>query len=89
MALCLHILRLRPTYEQLAEWNDDVTEISKTFEMHGWTAFLKELTPASLFDGLDSEKPGKRTRRSKLLNDLYEIAEQEERHLNGECGQYL
>ena len=71
------------------KWNGDLTGISKTFETHGWTAFLKELTPPSLFDGLDSEKPGKRTDRSELLDDMYEIAELEERYQNGECGQYL
>ena len=51
----------------------------------GWTAFLRELAPPSSVD--DSREPDDKTEeRQKLLAQVYELAEREERYLDGEIG---
>jgi hypothetical protein len=83
--LCLHLLRLRPTPAQLKEWNRDCVEPHKTHVNKGWTAFLRELAPPSTVD--DSREPDDKTEeRQKLLAQVYDLAEREERYLDGEIG---
>lgn len=83
--LCLHLLRLRPTPAQLKEWNKDCVEPHPTHVNRGWTDFLRELAPPSTVD--DSREPDDKTEeRKKLLAQVYELAEREEKYLDGEIG---
>lgn len=90
MALCLHILRLRPNVDQLVDWNQnrDADELRKTYESHGWTGLLKQMTPKTIFDGLDSDQPEKRRRRDTILTQMYDVAQMEEEYLQGLRGKY-
>lgn len=83
--LCLHLLRLRPTPAQLKEWNKDCVEPHPTHVNRGWTDFLRELAPPSAVDDL-REPDDKTEERKKLLAQVYELAEREERYLDGEIG---
>ena len=83
--LCLHLLRLRPTPAQLKEWNKNCVEPHPTHVNQGWTEFLKTLAPPSTCDdprGTDD----KTEERQKLLAQIYDLAEREERYLDGEIG---
>jgi hypothetical protein len=51
----------------------------------GWTAFLKELAPPSTCDDL-RDKDDKSEERQRLLAQVYELAEREERYVDGEIG---
>ncbi|RMX70864.1 hypothetical protein D0869_16219, partial [Hortaea werneckii] len=76
--LLLHLLRLRPTPEQLKAWNKDTTEPSKTHRFRGWTAFLRELAPV---DSLDDVSPTDKKMvhyRRQLFKELYDVAEMEQ-----------
>ncbi len=75
---------------QLREWhgNGDRTELTKVHEIEGWTAFLKQVTPDNIFDGIDPDRQDKKKRRLRILNDLFDVAEMEERYLNGEYGKH-
>ncbi|KAI7285244.1 hypothetical protein KC345_g1797 [Hortaea werneckii] len=76
--LLLHLLRLRPTPEQLKAWNKDTTEPNKTHRFRGWTAFLRELAPVdSLDDVSPTDKKMVRYRR-QLFKELYDVAEMEQ-----------
>lgn len=86
MTLCIHLLRLRPTPAQLKEWNDDKSDPHPTHVARGWTAFLKELAGASVFDDLQKEEKRKTESRKDLLSELYEVASMEEAFVNGEIG---
>lgn len=88
MALCMHLLRLRPTVEQLRSWNHELNEPYQMLEECGWTAFLRRLTPPSTLEGLGAkyESADKLEKRQKALNDLYDIAEKEEQYIRGEYG---
>jgi hypothetical protein len=83
--LCLHLLRLRPTPAQLKEWNKNCVEPHPSHVNKGWTAFLKELAPPSTCDDL-RDKDDKSAERQKLLAQVYELAEREERYVDGEIG---
>jgi hypothetical protein len=51
----------------------------------GWTEFLKSLAPPSTVN--DSREPDDKTEeRQKLLAQIYDLAEREERYLEGEIG---
>lgn len=73
---------------ELVEWtgHPDAVELGKTYESEGWTNFLKQLTPKSLFDGLDSDNAEKRRRRESILTQMYDVARREEEYLKGWCG---
>jgi hypothetical protein len=88
MNLCLHLLRLRPSLQQLKNWNADLQGPNKTLETRGWTAFLRELTPSTTLDGLGKspESAEKVRQRQKDMNDMYKIAEKEEAFIKGERG---
>ncbi|KAI7715358.1 hypothetical protein KC322_g2948 [Hortaea werneckii] len=76
--LLLHLLRLRPTPEQLKAWNKDTTEPNKTHRFRGWTAFLRELAPV---DSLDDVSPTDKKMvhyRRHLFKELYDVAEMEQ-----------
>ncbi|KAI7382406.1 hypothetical protein KC332_g16610 [Hortaea werneckii] len=76
--LLLHLLRLRPTPEQLKAWNKDTTEPNKTHRFRGWTAFLRELAPV---DSLDDVSPTDKKMihyRRQLFKELYGVAEMEQ-----------
>ena len=88
-SLCLHILRLRPSSQQLKKWNGDLYVPNKTLETRGWTAFLQEQTQfSSMLVGLGkSPEPEEKLRlRQKILDDLYHIAGEEEGFLKGDRG---
>ena len=88
MDLCLYLLRLRSSSEQLKKWNPDLQGPNKTLETRGWTAFLQELTPSTTLDGLGKspESEDRVKQRHKVMNDMYEIAEKEEAFIKGERG---
>lgn len=89
MKLCLHLLRLRPTPQQLRAWNDETTEHNKTHVSRGWTAFLEELAGPDLFDDLPREAPNRVQLRRTLLAQMYEVAALEEQFDNGEVGECI
>jgi len=83
--LCLHLLRLRPTPAQLKEWNKNCVEPHPTHVNRGWTEFLKNLAPPSIVN--DSREPDDKTEeRQKLLDQIYDLTDREERYVNGEIG---
>ena len=96
MALNVHLLRLRPSAQQLTSWNGDLNEPSrvletphyKVLEIQGWTEFLRQCTPASILQGLgpSPEPQEKLDKLQSLMNDMYEVAAIEEGYLNGEYG---
>jgi hypothetical protein len=80
MALCLHLLTLRPSPAQLEAWNQG-TPAHPILIKHGWTAFLKEHAGTAIFDnenGIDDERT---LERKRLLNELYQVAAEVERGL--------
>lgn len=83
MKLCLHLLTLRPTPEQLREWNNGSTEPHPTHVNKGWTAFLEELAGPSIFDDLPKESEDRTRRRKDLMRQMYEVAALEESYLAG------
>ena len=88
--LCLLILRLRPSTDELKKWNGHLYVPNKTLATRGWTAFLQEQTQySSMLVGLGKspEPEGKLRLRQKVLDDMYYIAGEEERFLKGERGQ--
>lgn len=89
MKLCLHLLRLRPSPQQLKAWNDDTTEIHKTHEHCGWTEFLRELAGPDLFDDLPKEAPNRVKLRQTLLAQMYAVAAMEEEFQKDERGRLL
>jgi hypothetical protein len=88
MALCLHLLRLRPTADQLAEWygSNDATEVKEKYAREGWTEFLKQMTPTDVFAGLDCSYDEKRRRRMAIMEQMWNVAKLEEQCKNGEIG---
>ncbi|KAK6431149.1 hypothetical protein LTR95_012693 [Oleoguttula sp. CCFEE 5521] len=80
--LCVHLLRLRPTADQLAAWNFDNAEVRNTHRMQGWTEFLQELAGESVVCavGGPGDKEGK---RKELLHKLYHVAKLEQDFLEG------
>lgn len=86
--LCLHLLRLRPTPAQLKEWNKSSIEAHHTHATKGWTEFLRELAPPSIFDEARELDGDKIEERKKLLAQIYDLAKREEDYLNGEIGMY-
>lgn len=89
MDLCLHILRLRPTIQQLKDWNDGLHTPNKAQQADRWTAFLEEHTLPSIFDALGkSPDPEEKLRhRQKVLRQMYRVAAAEEAYFKGERGQ--
>ncbi|KAM0714364.1 hypothetical protein Q7P37_010151 [Cladosporium fusiforme] len=75
--LCLHLLRLRPDPAKLKEWNEGSIEPHQTHLTKGWTEFLMELAPPSIFVEL-RESDDKTQHRQKLLAQIYELASREE-----------
>lgn len=86
MRLCLHLLRLRPTPAQLEQWNRFDTAPSKTHQLRGWTAWLKELAGPEIFDDLPREPCHRTKYRRELMAQMYEVAEMEEDYLNDAIG---
>lgn len=87
MKLCLHLLRLRPTPQQLQAWNDNTTEPNKTHITRGWTEFLKELAGPDILDDLPREAPNRVELRKTLLSQMYTVAAMEEQYQNDEIGE--
>ena len=72
-ALMIHLLRLRPTPEQLAKWNSNDVLYDNHVRV-GWTKFLSDAAdPASLDDDA-----AKSARKQRLLTQVYEVAAKEE-----------
>ncbi|KAK6437030.1 hypothetical protein LTR95_006778 [Oleoguttula sp. CCFEE 5521] len=80
--LCMHLLRLRPTPDQLAVWNHDNAEVRNTHRTQGWTEFLQELAgePVVCAIGGPEDKEGK---RKELLKKLYCVAKLEQDFVDG------
>ncbi|CAK3838193.1 Hypothetical predicted protein [Lecanosticta acicola] len=78
MKLCLHLLRLRPSPEQLKAWNKDMTEPHPIHRNVGWTAFLQELAGPEIFDDLPKEDKKRKQQRQELLHQMYQVAQMEE-----------
>ncbi|KAK0328815.1 hypothetical protein LTR82_000748 [Friedmanniomyces endolithicus] len=79
--LMLHLLRLRPTPDDLKRMNGDGFEPHSTHVSRSWTAFLREsATPESL-DELRPKDPARVEKRRRLLKEIYAIAEMEEDYL--------
>jgi hypothetical protein len=83
--LCIHLLRLRPTPAQLKAWNKGCVEPHQTHVTRGWTEFLKELAPPSIFDEM-REPDDKTEERQKLLAQAYDLARREEEYKDGDIG---
>ena len=73
IALCLHLLRLRPTLEQLDLWHNETREPNKVHVDHGSTAFLKDLAPPLVIDELEPERPEKAQCLRKDLERMYKL----------------
>jgi len=85
IALCLHLLRLRPTPAQLKAWNKDCIPPHPTHVNKGWTEFLMEIAPPKIF--AEARVPDEKTEdRQRLLAQAYDLAQREERYLDGEIG---
>ena len=78
--LCIHLLRLRPTPEQLKLWNKGTAEPHPTHSFVGWTAFLEELLSPKDLDQVNELRndSDKLRQRQSYLRDLYEVARMEE-----------
>lgn len=86
--LCLHLLRLRPSPDQLKKWNRYDTEPSKTHIERGWTAWLQELAGHEVFDDLPKGSSHRIEHRRSLMDQMYAVAEMEEDFLNGAIGMW-
>lgn len=86
MALCLHLLRLRPKPDQLKAWNHHDVDPNPTHVSAGWTAFLNELAGAEIFDDLPKETPERTKMRQTLMSQMYTVARMEEEFFDGARG---
>jgi hypothetical protein len=86
ISLCLHLLRLRPTPEDLKQWNKGCVEPHQTHVAKGWTEFLKELAPPSIFDDMREPEIKEQQERQKLLSQIYDLTKKEEEYRTGEIG---
>ncbi|KAK3116603.1 hypothetical protein LTR53_002837 [Teratosphaeriaceae sp. CCFEE 6253] len=81
-ALMLHLLRLRPTPEELRVMNGENCEPHQMHKAESWTAFLREVAPWDGFlDDLDPTSAGRVEKRRQLLREIYEVAEKEEHYI--------
>lgn len=87
MKLCLHLLRLRPSPEQLKAWNQDKTEPHVIHRTVGWTAFLQDLAGVDIFDDLPKEDLKRTVQRQELLRQMYDVAKMEEEYQIGGIGE--
>ena len=79
--LMLHLLRLRPTPDDLKRMNGDGFKPHSTHVSRSWTAFLRESAPPESLDELNPKDPTRVEKRRRLLTEIYEIAEMEEEYL--------
>ncbi|KAK5135974.1 hypothetical protein LTR08_004432 [Meristemomyces frigidus] len=79
--LLLHLLRLRPSPEQLKAWNNDTCEPHPVHVAQGWTEFLKKCAPIDSLDDIPPTAEQRVEYRRKLLSDVYEIAQMEHDYL--------
>jgi len=77
----LHLLRLRPTPDDLKRMNGDGFEPHSTHVFRSWTAFLRESAPPESLDELNPKDATRVEKRRRLLTEIYEIAEMEEEYL--------
>jgi hypothetical protein len=89
MSLLIHLLRLRPSPEQLSTWNDDDSEYNEIHVTQGWTAFLKDLAGPETFDEMPRTPIDKVKKRRKYMDQMYEIASMEEEIQNEERGKTM
>jgi hypothetical protein len=52
----------------------------------GWTEFLKELAPPSIFDDMREPEIKEQQERQKLLSQIYDLTKKEEEYRTGEIG---
>ncbi|KAK0265123.1 hypothetical protein LTS16_016212 [Friedmanniomyces endolithicus] len=79
--LMLHLLRLRPTPDDLKRMNGDGFEPHSTHVLRSWTAFLRESAPPESLDELNPKDATRVEKRRRLLMEIYEIAEMEEEYM--------
>jgi hypothetical protein len=84
--LCVHLLRLRPSPEELNHWNNSDTEPNPTHVNEGWTAFLAELAGPEIFDELPKESPKRAEKRRDFMSQMYACAAMEEQFVIGARG---
>lgn len=87
----MHIIRLRPTPEDLEEWNSDMEDPTlkhRALKADTWTGFLHESTQKNIFDALGKtpEPEDKLRLRDNVLKQLYYVAAAEEAYIKGERG---
>jgi len=82
-------LRLRPTPEELKEWNNGCVEPHQTHVNKGWTEFLKELAPLGIFDDMREPEGKEQQERQRLLAQIYDLGKKEEEYKNGEIGMWV
>ena len=54
--------------------------------MKGWTEFLKELAPPSIFDDMREPEGKEQQERQRLLSQVYDLTQREEDYVNGNIG---
>lgn len=80
VTLLIHLLRLRPSPQQLNTWNEDNTDYNETHVRQGWTAFLEEIAGPETIDECPKVSVEKAERRRKYLSQIYELAGMEEEY---------
>lgn len=87
----MHIIRLRPSREDLEEWQrdlEDPTEMHRAAKTPTWTGFLQDSTQKNIFDALGkTPEPEEKLRlRQKVLDQMWYVAAAEEAYIKGERG---
>ncbi|SMR64790.1 unnamed protein product [Zymoseptoria tritici ST99CH_3D1] len=77
-ALCLHLLRLRPSPADLKAWNNTAIEPNETCAEQGWTAYLRGLIKEELFANLPGNSRESAEQRQRNLDRMFELASMEE-----------
>lgn len=86
VTLLIHLLRLRPSPQQLNTWNEDNTDYNETHVRQGWTAFLEEIAGPETIDECPKVSVEKAERRRKYLSQIYELAGMEEEYKRDDRG---
>ena len=78
----LHLLRLRPSPEQIKEWKIKSGDSS-------WTAFLRSAIEARTFTAMEESESGdKKGERRARLEELFSKSQTEEDYHSDGCGKY-
>ncbi|SMY30180.1 unnamed protein product [Zymoseptoria tritici ST99CH_1A5] len=77
-ALCLYLLRLRPSPADLKAWNYTAIKPNETCAEQGWTAYLRGLIKEELFANLPGNSRESAEQRQRNLDRMFELASMEE-----------